>query len=152
LLCGLRAVEGADAIPAWWRRAWNSGPINSPPWSWAQTSGLGYLESQTSLNLRATFSLVLHLIINRGAQNVACVCLRLRGGAWGCLGWDQRGPSGPVQCHVTSCSHCAYDGLLVFLLVFFFTTEYGYKVALQWCSVGVVGSWGVQILASILIL
>ena len=57
------------------------------------------------------------------------VCGWLRGGAWGCLGWDQRGPSGPVQCHV-SCSHCTYDGLLVFWL-FFFTTESGYKVALQ---------------------
>ena len=45
------------------------------------------------------------------------VCGWLCGGAWGCLGWDQRGPSGPVQCCV-SCSHCTYDGLLVFLLLF----------------------------------
>ena len=45
------------------------------------------------------------------------MCGWLCGGAWGCLGWDQRGPSGPVQCCV-SCSHCTYDGLLVFLLLF----------------------------------
>ena len=45
--------------------------------------------------------------INRGAQNVAFVV------GWWCLGRDQRRPSGPVQCCV-SCSHCTYDGLLVF--------------------------------------
>ena len=43
-----------------------------------------------------------------------CVCVV----AWWCLGRDQRGPSGPVQCHV-SCSHCTSDGLLGFFVIIF---------------------------------
>ncbi len=46
--------------------------------------------------------------INRGAQNVVCVvgCVVVPGGVLGVWG------------HV-SCSHCTYDGLLVFLFIFF---------------------------------